>query len=40
MVDPTAFTDRLDNHCEKNREVKADCQIFDLSNLKNVIAIY
>ena len=40
MVEPMAFTDRLDIHYEKKRGVRADCQIFDLSNLKNVITIY
>lgn len=40
MVEPTAFTDRLDIHCEKNRGDEDDCQIFGLSNWKNEIAIY
>lgn len=34
MVEPMVFIDRLDIHCEKKGGVEADCQTFDLSNLK------
>lgn len=40
IVEPTTFTDRLAIRCEKKKGVKANCQTFDLSSLKNVIAIY
>lgn len=40
MVQVTAFTNRLDIHCEKKRAVNAYCQISHVNNLKNVITIY